>query len=77
MLKSSVSPNPIPQANFGEHMVSQSTQHVFRLPSLQPHKKLRNMALITLHSPLGNLKQDIEKVGTAKATTLVKTSFPP
>lgn len=29
------------------------------------------------HNPPGNLKQDIEKVGTACATALIRTSFPP
>jgi hypothetical protein len=35
------------------------------------------MTLICSHKPGGNLKHDIEKVGTACATDLINISFPP
>jgi hypothetical protein len=48
-----------------------------RFPSLLPHQKLQSIELIAKHKPLGNLKQDMEKVGIACATDFINTSFPP
>jgi hypothetical protein len=67
----------MPLEALGEHIVSQGTQLVLRFPSLHPHQKLWSIALIARHVPLGNLKHDMEKVGIAIATALIKNSFPP
>jgi hypothetical protein len=64
-LKSSISRKPKPPAYFGCVIDSQETQQVLLLPSLLPHQNLRSIELMCSHKPLGSLKQDIEKVGTA------------
>ena len=76
-LKISMSRKPMPPMYFGLAISSHATQHVFLLPSLLPHQKLRSRLSMCWHSPRGSLKHDIEKVGIACATDLIRTSFPP
>ena len=74
-LKSSVSRNPSPPRYFGFIISSQETQQVRHFPSLLPHQKLHSKVFMWWQRPLGSLKQAMEYVGIACATTLIRTSF--
>lgn len=76
-LNISISLKPNPPICFGFVISSHATQHVFLLPSMLPHQKLRKRPSMCWHNPLGSRKHTMEYVGIACATALIKTSFPP
>jgi hypothetical protein len=67
-----ISWNSKPPANSGLVISSHDTQHVFLFPPRQPQQKIRNIVFIWWHGPTGGLKHDIEYVGVAYVTYLIK-----
>jgi hypothetical protein len=71
-----ISWNSKPLTNSGLVISSHDTQHVFLFPPRQPQQKILNIVFIWWHGPTGGLKHDIEYVGIALATYLIKITFP-
>ena len=63
--------------NLGLDMVFHDTHVVFLSPLLHPHQNFLRSLFICSQRPRGSLKHDMEYVGIACATDLIKTSLPP